>query len=103
MRFSRRRFCQSALAIGSASVFPNAVVLGQSATSSRAIPSEIRGVKLNGGDTSIEGAAVGELAESLDGQLLISGDFGLTTTSGLPGAVLTTNSSAPNWRSCSAP
>jgi len=76
MRFSRRRFCQSALAVSSASLFPNAVVFSQSATSSRAIPSEIRGVRLNGGDTSIEGAAVRELAESLDGQLLISGDFG---------------------------
>jgi len=76
MRFSRRRFFQSALAIGSASVFPNAIVLGQSASSTRAIPTEIRGVRLNGGDTSIEGAAVGELAESLDGRLLISGDFG---------------------------
>jgi hypothetical protein len=76
MRFARRRFCQSALAISSASLFPNAVVLGQSATASRTIPSEIRAVRLDRRDTSIEGAAVRELAESLDGQLLISGDFG---------------------------
>jgi hypothetical protein len=76
MRSSRRRFCQSALAISSASLFPNAVVFSQSSTSARAMPSEIRGVGLNRQDISIEGAAVRELAESLDGQLLISGDFG---------------------------
>ncbi len=76
MHFSRRRFCQSALAISSASLFPNTVVFSQSATSSRTIPSEIRAIKLNRTETSIEGAAVRELAESLDGQLLISGDFG---------------------------
>lgn len=76
MRFSRRRFCQSALAVSSASVFPNAVVFGQSANSSRSIPSEIRGVTLNGADISIEGVAIRELAEGLDGQLLLSGDFG---------------------------
>jgi hypothetical protein len=76
MRSSRRRFCQSALAISSASLFPNAVVFSQSATSARAMPSEIRGVGLNREDISIEGTAVRELAESLDGQLLISGDFG---------------------------
>jgi FAD/FMN-containing dehydrogenase len=76
MRFSRRRFCQSALAVGSASLFPNTIVFSQSAISPRAIPCEIRGASLTGGDTSIEGAAVVELGESLDGQLLISGDFG---------------------------
>jgi hypothetical protein len=76
MRISRRRFCQSALAISSASLFPDTVVFSQSATSSRTIPSEIRAVRLNRTDTSIEGAAVRELAESLDGQLLLSGDFG---------------------------
>jgi len=76
MRFSRRRFIQSALAVSSASLFPNAIVFSQSTTSARNIPSEIRGVRLNGADISIEGAAVLELAESLNGHLLISGDFG---------------------------
>lgn len=76
MLSSRRRFCQSALAISSASLFPNTVVFSQSNAPARAFPSEIRGARLNGGDTSIEGAAVRELAQSLDGQLLISGDFG---------------------------
>ena len=80
MRFSRRRFCQFALAVSSASLFPNTIVFGQSATSSRTIPSEIRAIRLNRTDTSIEGAAVRELAESLDGQLLLSGDFGYDGT-----------------------
>jgi len=76
MRFSRRRFCQSALAISSASLFPNTIVFGQSATSPRTVPSEIWALRLNRTDTSIEGAAVRELAESLDGHLLLNGDFG---------------------------
>ena len=76
MKFSRRRFFQSALTASSVSLFPGSLVWGQAAKSSRAFPAEIAAVKLNGTDTSIEGAAVRELAESLQGQLLTSGDFG---------------------------
>jgi FAD/FMN-containing dehydrogenase len=51
-------------------------VLGQATVSSRRVPSEIRAVKLNGAVTSVEKAALRELAGSLDGQLLLDGDFG---------------------------
>jgi len=74
MRFSRRRFCQSALASTSASMFPSTLV--QAENSSGAFSSEIHAIRLNGSDTSVEGVAVKELAESLDGRLLVNGDFG---------------------------
>ena len=76
MRFSRRSFCRSALAAGSASLIPNRIVLSQSARTTRSIPSSIPAIRLNGQETSIEGAAIRELAASLDGELLIRGDFG---------------------------
>ena len=76
MKLSRRAFCQSSSAAVAASLFPGAVALSQATHSSRAIPSEIGAVKLNGAATSIEAAALRELAGSLDGQLLLDGDFG---------------------------
>lgn len=76
MRISRRRFCRSGVAVALSGMLPNVVVLGQSANSPRSIPSEIKAVKLSGAAISIEGAAVRELASSLDGQVLLSGDFG---------------------------
>jgi FAD/FMN-containing dehydrogenase len=57
-------------------MFPGALALGQSAGASRSIPNEIRGVRLDGAVSSIEGVAVRELADSLDGQLLLRDDFG---------------------------
>jgi FAD/FMN-containing dehydrogenase len=42
----------------------------------RSIPASIGAIKLDGSATSVEGAALRELAESLDGQLLLYGDFG---------------------------
>jgi hypothetical protein len=74
MRFSRRRFCQSALASTFASMFPS--ILVQAENSSGAFSSEIHAIRLNGSATSVEGVAVKELAESLDGRLLVNGDFG---------------------------
>ena len=76
MSFSRRHFCQSALAATSVSMFPGALAFSQSARSSRTFPAEIGVVGLNGSDISVEGTAVKELAESLGGHLLINGDFG---------------------------
>jgi hypothetical protein len=76
MRISRRGFCRSGVAVALSSVWPNFVLLGQSSSATRSIPSEIEAVKLSGAATSIERAAVRELAASLDGQLLLSGDFG---------------------------
>lgn len=76
MKFSRRAFCQSSSAAVVAAALPSAVALGQAAASSRFAPSEIRAVKLNGAVTSVEAAALRELAGSLNGQLLLDGDFG---------------------------
>jgi hypothetical protein len=76
MRVSRRSFCRSGLAVTLSSLLPYAAVLGRSTNSSRSIPAEIRALKLSGEATSIEGAAVRELAAGLDGQVLLSGDFG---------------------------
>lgn len=76
MRFSRRRFCQSALALGPAGMFANATVFSQSATSSRNIPSEIRALKLNSEPVIIGRADIRELAGSLNGRLLLRDDFG---------------------------
>jgi FAD/FMN-containing dehydrogenase len=76
MKLSRRAFCQSGSVAFVAAALPNAVALGQTVASSRLVPSEIRAVKLNGEATSVEAAAVRELAGSLDGQLLLDGDFG---------------------------
>jgi hypothetical protein len=72
-KLSRRAFCQSAAV--AAALLPGARALGQSKTAARSIPSEIR-VKLDGTATSIEAVALRELAESLEGQLLLAGDFG---------------------------
>lgn len=76
MRLSRRAFCQSSSAAVVAAALPSAVALGHAAASTRFVPSEIRAVKLNGAGTSIEAAALRELAGSLDGQLLLDGEFG---------------------------
>jgi len=76
MNIYRRRFCQSAVVAGVASAFPGRILLAQGAQSTRAIPSEIPAVTLSRGETTLEGAAVRELGESLQGSLLLEGDFG---------------------------
>ncbi len=81
MRFSRRAFCQTGSAAVIAAALPGQVALGRATASSgtlpsRSVPSEVRAVKLSGAATSIEGAALKELAGSLEGQLLLAGDFG---------------------------
>ncbi len=57
-------------------LLPGTPALGQATSAARLVPSEIRAVKLNGAVTSVEAAALRELAGSLDGQLLLNGDFG---------------------------
>lgn len=76
MNMNRRRFCRSAVATGIAGALPAQVILGQDTRASKAIPSRILAVKLGGGATSIERAAIKELGESLQGSLLLNGDFG---------------------------
>jgi hypothetical protein len=76
MPISRRRFCQSSVAVGVIGVLPGARSNNQSSASARPIPSRIPVVKLSGEEASVEGAAVRELAERLAGQLLLNGDFG---------------------------
>jgi FAD binding domain/Berberine and berberine like len=76
MTLSRRAFCQSGSAAIAAAVLPIADAFGQAKPAARSIPSEVRAAKLDGSGTSVEGAALRELADSLDGQLLLDGDFG---------------------------
>jgi FAD/FMN-containing dehydrogenase len=72
---NRRDFCQGAIAATFAGAYP-AYVLAQASSPTRPVPSQIAAAKLSGGTTSIEGAAVRELAGSLRGTLLLNGDFG---------------------------
>ncbi|MGH8224465.1 MAG: FAD-binding oxidoreductase [Woeseiaceae bacterium] len=76
MPVSRRRFCQSGAAVGVIGLLPSACSNKHSSAAARAIPARIPVVKLSGEAASVEGAAVRELAESLAGELLLSGDFG---------------------------
>jgi FAD/FMN-containing dehydrogenase len=76
MTLSRRAFCQSSSATVAAALLPGAHALGRAKDAARSVPSEIRAVKLNGAATSVEAAALRELAGSLEGQLLLDGDFG---------------------------
>ena len=76
MRLSRRAFCQSSSAAVAGTLLPAFPALGQAQSAKRLVPSEIRAVKLDGTGTSVEAAALRELAGSLDGQLLLNGDFG---------------------------
>jgi FAD/FMN-containing dehydrogenase len=76
MKLSRRAFCQSSSAAVAGSFLSNFPALGVTTTTERAMPSAIRAVKLDGTATSVEAAALRELAGSLDGQLLLNGDFG---------------------------
>jgi hypothetical protein len=76
MKLSRRVFCQSSSAVVAGSFLPIIPALGVTTTAERAIPSTIRAVRLDGTATSVEAAALRELAGSLDGQLLLNGDFG---------------------------
>ena len=67
MSISRRRFCQVSGAAGVFGLLPSAW---------SNVPSRISVAKLSGEMTSVEGAAVRELAGSLVGQLLLRGDYG---------------------------
>jgi hypothetical protein len=76
MLLSRRAFCQTSSVAFATVVLPGAHAFAQAAPALRSVPSEVRAVKLDGSATSVEGAALRELAESLDGHLLLHGDFG---------------------------
>jgi FAD/FMN-containing dehydrogenase len=76
MRLSRREFFQSSSTAVAGALLPVFPALGQATKARRSLPSEIHAVKLGGTATSIEAAALRELADSLDGQLLLKDDFG---------------------------
>jgi len=67
----RRDFCLSAVAAGVAASLPDRYLLAAGAT----IP-DMPAITSAGAETTLEGAAVKELAESLRGALLMSGDDG---------------------------
>lgn len=70
---NRRHFCQTALAAGVAAAFPGyASVLDNLAALASGIPA----VTLSGGETTLEKAAVVELARAMEGELLTAGDDG---------------------------
>ena len=66
----RRDFCKSALAAGVATAIPVQQLLAKTGVSS------LEAVTSGGGSTTLEGAAVQELADSMRGALLTSGDAG---------------------------
>jgi FAD binding domain/Berberine and berberine like len=76
MKLSRRAFCQSSGAAVAGTLLPSFAVLGQATKAGRQLPAAVRAAKLDGRATSIEAAALRELADGLDGQLLLNGDFG---------------------------
>jgi hypothetical protein len=76
MKLSRRAFCRTSSAAMAAAVLPTTVAISQARHSTASIASQIRALKLNGATTSIEAAALRELAGNLDGHLLVDGDFG---------------------------
>src|SRR5688572_25392336 len=76
MRLSRRAFCQSGSAVVAGTLLPVFPALSQAGTAGRQLPSTVRAVKLDGSATSIEAAALRELSGSLDGPLVLDGDFG---------------------------
>jgi FAD/FMN-containing dehydrogenase len=65
---NRRDFCQSAVAAGVAASLPGRYLL--------AAGTDIPAIKSAGAETTLEGAAVKELADSMRGALLVSGDDG---------------------------
>ncbi len=76
MKINRRRFLGYGFASGVVGAFPANVLLAQAVESSRRMPSSIPAVTLSGSDMAIEGAAVRELGESLQGLLMLKGDYG---------------------------
>ena len=67
----RRRFCQSAIAAGVASALPGHYILADSQGTAN-----ITAITSAGSETTLEGAAVGELRDVMRGALLVSGDDG---------------------------
>jgi FAD/FMN-containing dehydrogenase len=68
----RRTFCKSTLAAAVAATLPACQ------PESKDVGSVISAISMNGDELSIESAAVGELAESLQGQLFLQADEGYT-------------------------
>ena len=75
MHLDRRRFIVLGLS-SAAAAWPGASIIAQSSGSGRQIPSRVNAVRLSGEGTTIERAAIRELAESLRGDLLLNGDWG---------------------------
>jgi FAD/FMN-containing dehydrogenase len=67
---NRRKFCRTALAAGVTATLPIQYVYAKAGIT------DLAAVTSSGGETTLEGAAVGELAESMRGELLLSGDAG---------------------------
>lgn len=76
MRINRRRFLGYGLASGVVGSFPAHVLLAKAGESSRQIPSSTAAITLSGKETTIEAAAIRELAESLQGLVILKKGFG---------------------------
>ena len=83
MNTPRRHFCRSMIAASLAGAVPFGGRLAEAAISSRHLPAEIAALKLDGSTTSIERAALLELADSLRGPLLFDGDYGYDDARGI--------------------
>ncbi len=76
MPCSRRHFLGVGAGVAAFGAAPRALAVERSEASARSIPSQIPAIRLDGEATSLEGAAVRELADSMAGPLLLRGDFG---------------------------
>ena len=76
MNIDRRSFLQVGIASGFAGTLWGNATLAGASNLARRMPTNIPAINLSGADISMEIAAVRELAESLDGLLLLNGDFG---------------------------
>lgn len=76
---NRRGFCKSAVAAGISAAFPYTITLARAGETLAVAPTDVPAKTLDGGDTVLSKAAVKELGESLQGELLLSGDAGYDT------------------------
>lgn len=72
----RRHFLQSSIATAVTAALPAQAMLAISAANAGEVPADLQAVSNTGGQLTLEKAAVGELAESLRGRILLPGQEG---------------------------
>jgi len=74
IHMKRREFCRSALATAVTTTIPGLGLLAEESQYSSQLAASVRAIKVTGGETTLEAAAVTELRDSLRGKLLLNGD-----------------------------